>query len=126
VKDNACSVPIVQVSPRISMIAAIDTDGNTYFSLTQTNSNSKVMEIFFKQLVQKLDKEHLNWRKSHIIMLDNAPYHNSEHILKVLDDYSIPVIFTGPHSYDAAPIELWFARFKSVNINPECLPMGKL
>ena len=28
-------------------------------------------------------------------------------------------MISGPHSYDAAPFELWFSIFKRVNINPE-------
>ena len=38
--------------PRISMIVAMDTNGNVYQSLTQSNSNSKIMELFFRQLVR--------------------------------------------------------------------------
>ena len=34
--------------PRISMIVAMDTNGNVYQSLTQSNSNSKIMELFFR------------------------------------------------------------------------------
>ena len=35
------------------------------------------------------------------------------------------MLFTGPHSYDAAPIELLFASFKSDDVNPNHLPQGK-
>jgi transposase len=83
------------------------------------------MEIFFKQLINKLDKERLNWRQHTILLLDNAPYHNSGQTLKMFDEYNIPIMFTGPHSYSAVPIETWFAHFKSVDINPERLPLGK-
>ena len=48
---------IVQVQPRISMIMGIKTNGAIYMSLVQANSNSKVMEIFFRDLVKKLDQE---------------------------------------------------------------------
>ena len=41
--------------PRVSMIAAVDTDGEVFLSLVQSNSNTKVMEIFMRQLVLKLD-----------------------------------------------------------------------
>jgi hypothetical protein len=37
----------------------------------------------------------------------------------------VPVIFTGPHSYAAAPIELLFAHFKAADINPRRLKTGK-
>jgi len=57
--------------------------------------------------------------------LDNAPYHKSAAALKVLEDLSVPVIFTGPHSYDAVPVELLYAAFKSRDINPRHVPTGK-
>jgi len=40
------SVPQLQIAPRISMIAGLDQTGRVYLSLLQSNSNSKVMEIF--------------------------------------------------------------------------------
>ena len=43
------------VVPRISMIVALDTDGRVFLSLVQANSNSKIMDIFIRQLVKKLD-----------------------------------------------------------------------
>ena len=39
-KHYSNSNPIVQVAPRISMILCMDTLGNVYLSLTQSNSNS--------------------------------------------------------------------------------------
>ena len=56
-KDTTNSVPTLNIIPRISMLIAIDTLGNLYLSLTQSNSNSKIMSIFLKELVKKLDKE---------------------------------------------------------------------
>ena len=37
------SVPTLALSPRISMITGLDNHGNSYLTLTQCNSNSKVM-----------------------------------------------------------------------------------
>jgi len=71
------SVPQLQLNPRISMITGLDSEGKIYLSLLQSNSNSKVMEIFFRQLVKKLDRERRNWRRDTVIILDNAPYHTS-------------------------------------------------
>jgi hypothetical protein len=50
------SVAKMMMQPRISMIAGLDSIGNVYLSLVQSNSNNKVMEVFFQQLVKKLDK----------------------------------------------------------------------
>ena len=58
-------------------------------------------------------------------MLDNAPYHVSESTLELMEGLEIPVVFTGPHSYDAAPIELLFAAFKADDVNPNMIRQGK-
>ena len=41
------SVAKLLITPRISMIMAVDTNGEVFFSLVQSNSNAKIMEIFF-------------------------------------------------------------------------------
>ena len=43
----------------------------------------------------------------------------------MLEQLQVPIMISGPHSYDAAPCELWFALFKSVNINPRKVKTGK-
>ena len=57
--------------------------------------------------------------------MDNAPYHTSSSTMKILEELEIPMIFTGPHSYDASPCELAFGHFKKADINPRKLPMNK-
>ena len=83
------------------------------------------MEIYLRQLVLKLDQEDAEWRTTTVILLDNAPYHASESTIDLMEGLKIPVLFTGPHSYDAVPIELLFAAFKSRDINPRHVPQGK-
>ena len=60
-----------------------------------------------------------------MVLLDNAPYHTAPGILNVFEALRIPVLFTGPHSYDAAPCELFFAAFKREDINPNRVKTGK-
>jgi hypothetical protein len=45
--------------------------------------------------------------------------------MKVLERLNVPIIMLGPYSYDAAPIELFFAAFKKADINPSKVPLGK-
>ena len=111
--------------PRITMFLALDTADEVYLSLLQSNSNNRVMEIYLRQLVLKLDREDINWRANTVILLDNAPYHTSEGTLDLMEGLRLPILFTAPHSYDAAPIELLFAAFKSKDINPWHVPQGK-
>ena len=107
------------------MFLAIDSNGKTYLTLLQSNTNNKIIEIYLRQLVLKLDKEDKNWRSNTVILLDGAPYHTSENTLELMEGLRVPVLFTGPHSYDAVPCELWFAAFKSDDVNPSKVPMSK-
>ena len=45
----------LEVNPRITMILGLDTLGNMYVSLAQANSNSQMMELYFRSLAYKLD-----------------------------------------------------------------------
>ena len=83
------------------------------------------MEMFFVRLLEKLDSEKPNWRQNTIILMDGAPYHQSLAMLEFYEEHQVPVLLTGPHSYDASPIELFFAAFKCKDINPEQLTTGK-
>ena len=112
------SLPTLALSPRISMITGVDTLGNSYLTLTQSNSNSKVMEIYFMALVKKLDKIRPNWRDKTVILLDGASYHKSRETIEIFERLRIPVMFLAPHSYNVAPCELYFAWFKKDEINP--------
>ena len=78
--------------------------------------------MFFRELVSTLNSENRYWRHTTVILLDNAPYHASNYTLGVFKELSIPVMFLGPYSYDAAPCELFYAWFKSDDINPRKLP----
>ena len=63
------------MAPRVSMILAIDNNGEAYVSLSQSNSNSSMMALFIKDLVRILDKENTDWRRDTIWFWDGAPYH---------------------------------------------------
>ena len=66
------------MSPRISMLAAIDSLGNAYMTLTQSNTNSAVMGLYFKHLTKKLDRERPDWRRNTIVLMDGASYHQDQ------------------------------------------------
>ena len=123
--NETTSTSSMVMVPRISMIAAIDTDGEVYVTLTQSNSNSSIMEMYFRHLVKVLDRKSRYWRNHTVILLDGAPYHTSKVTKEILDELEIPTMYLGPHSYDAAPIELFFAWFKSADINPRKVSQGK-
>ena len=100
------------------MLLALDSTGQSYLTLTQSNSNSSIMELFVRGLVKKLDAQDVNWRDYMVFLLDNAPYHTSNDTLETMKSLNVPLLFFGPHSYDAAPCELWYGWFKTADINP--------
>ena len=60
-----------------------------------------------------------------MFLLDNAPYHTSEKTRTVTKALKMRVIYSGPYSYSAAPIELLFAGLKFGELNTESLGTGK-
>ena len=119
------SVRTMQLAPRLSLIIGVDTLGGVYAMLTQANSNAALMRVYFASLCRRLDQERPGWRGDTVVLLDNAPYHCGASTLRVLQQLRVPVAFFGPHSYDAAPAELFFAWFKSTDINPGHVATGK-
>ena len=113
------------VSPRISMIAAVGSCGSVFLSLTQVNTNSEVLAVYFTELVKQLEKQNKNFRNDTIILLDNAAYHGTTEVREFLAFLGVPVIYSGPYSYTAAPAERYFAHFKAGQLNLNALPTGK-
>ena len=112
-KNTPCTITDKFMSPRLALIAALDTDGNIYFSLTHANTDSDVMLLFMLRLVNKLNQETPDWMSNSIVLFDNAKYHCSEDTIRGLKKLQIPVIYSGPYSYSSAPIELLFAGLKT-------------
>ena len=77
-KNSTNSIPLRGITPRISMIAAIDTEGRVYFTLTQVNTDSNVFTLFLKRLFDKLSQEDRSWKSKSIILYDGAKYHVSD------------------------------------------------
>ena len=123
--DSAGSVKDKQVQPRISLIAALDTEGRIWCALTQDNTDSDVMTLFLRYLVRRLDLETPGWQENSTILLDNAAWHTNPIMKQRLSRMQLPIIYSGPYSYSTAPIELMFAALKLGDLNPNRLPTGK-
>ena len=113
------------ISHRLSLIAALDTEGNVYYSLTQANTDQNVMLAFLLHLVNQLDLERPSWREDTVILLDGARYHTGANIREYLRKLRLDVIWSAPYSYSTAPIELVFGALKLGELNPEQQGTGK-
>ena len=78
-----------------------------------------------KHLAGTLDKGRPNWRDNTIILLDNASYHKSTATQEVLEALDMPIMYSGPYSFNIAACELFFSRLKQDVLNPNDLPLGK-
>lgn len=124
-KHEACTMPMRAVSPRISVIAAIDTDGHVWFALTQANTDSNVLLAFMRALILRLDRELPGWEQDSLILLDGAKYHTSPEMRQHFEALDLPVMYTAPYSYSSSPIERLFAALKLGELNRQMVPTGK-
>ena len=83
------------------------------------------MLLFVSTLIRRLDQETPGWKDDTVILLDNAAWHTSWVMQKRLARLGITVIYSGPYSYAAAPVDLAFAALKLGDLNPDRLPTGK-
>ena len=70
--NSPATVTSSTVSPRLSLLAALDTDGNVWYALTQANTGQNVMLVFLQHLVKILDVEIPGWRVDTYLLVDGA------------------------------------------------------
>ena len=83
------------------------------------------MALFLNSLVKKLDSETPGWQEDTVFLLDNASYHTSDETRAVFRTLGLKILFSGPYSYSAAPVELLFGGLKNGELNPGGLTTGK-
>ena len=88
-----------QVSPRLALIASLDSDGRIFFSLTHANTDSDIMVMFISCLCRKLDAELVDWKSNSVFLLDNAKYHVSDDCRQFFKMLGVEIILSGPYSY---------------------------
>ena len=123
--DSTCSETIKAISPSLSMIAALDTDGRVFFSLGHAATDHDTLMLFLRHLAAELDKDSPGWQEDATILLDNAPYHTGEEIKSYMLKMQLPVMYTAPYSYSSSPIETLFAHLKLGELNVAHEPTGK-
>ena len=113
------------VSPRLSLIVAIGSDGKLHYSLTQVNTDHRVFCLFITELVKKLNKEDPSWKDNTIVVIDGASYHTHDDTKELFKQLGVTLAITAPYSYSTSPAELVFARFKQGEINDSLTKTGK-
>ena len=113
------------LTARIALMNVIDTSGAAYVALSTGKTDSDVIVTFLSYLCSRLDEEEPDWRDKCVMLLDNAPYHHSSKTRRAMRKLGIRVIYSGPYSFSAAPIETYFAHLKTGELNPMKLQLGK-
>ena len=60
-RDGEGNVILNSVSPRLSMIAALDNEGNVWYTLSHANTDSNMIALFLLKLTRSLDSEQPGW-----------------------------------------------------------------
>ena len=81
--------------------------------------------VFLVQLDRQLDSERPGWRDDTVLLLDGARYHTGSKVREHMRRLKLEVIWSGPYSYSAAPIETVFASLKLGELNVDKHPTGK-
>ena len=113
------------ISPSLSMIAALDSDGRVYFSLGHAATDQDTFMLFMRHLVKQLDVESPGWEDNTVILIDNATYHTGKKILKYFTKMQVPIMYSAPYSFSSAPIESLFAHLKLGELNQAGINTGK-
>ena len=101
------------------MIAALDNFGKIWFSLGHAATDGDVIALFLMNMVKMLDNEDPNWRDNTIFLWDNTPYHTSAETKMIIHRLGLQIIYSGPYSFSAAPIETLFSGLKLGELNLE-------
>ena len=104
---------------RVSLIGAISSTGNFYFTCNQGMNNAVAIYHFLLKLVLLLDQRDSTWRQHTIILMDNSTTHRSRLLLRRLERLKVPIFFLGPYHFNLAPAEKFFAYAKNFDLNPE-------
>jgi hypothetical protein len=121
--NNSVSSKIV--SPRLSLIVAIDNFGSIYYSMTQVATDQDVFMLFLQHLTDKLTAESPNWPASTYFLMDGALYHKAKDTLTKMKALAMKTVIAGPYGWLGSPVELVFGYLKRVDLNVHNAKTGK-
>lgn len=96
----------------INIICALTSTGEVWYTVNSGKTKTDSFAWFMVKIVEHLDSHDQDWRKRTIIMVDNAQYHRSEPIKKLITNLNIPWLYMGPYQFRVAPVEMVFNYVK--------------
>jgi transposase len=100
------------------MIAAITSQGHTFFTINQGKTTSLTFLLFIVKLCKELDNRDRDWRIRSTLLLDNASIHRAKQSLAAFEQMGLPIMFLAPYSFKMAAVEKLFAVVKNRDLNP--------
>lgn len=116
-RGEANSLPSRDFGSRLSLLMAVDTDGNSYQALSHANTDHRTFQLFIWRLTNKLSEEDYHWRQNSVFIMDGASYHKEATTAEILRKLGAKTVILAPYAYPIAPVELYFAHFKRTNLN---------
>lgn len=92
---------------RLSIIGALS--GQTFFApmVYQGYCTAKVIEAWLERFLLP------NLKPGQVIIMDNAPFHNSRRIRELIEEAGCELLFLPTYSPDLNPIEHWWHKIKT-------------
>jgi transposase len=69
-------------------------------------------------LIEQLDNDNHDWRKTATILLDNASIHRSRAAKAHFEAMGLPLMYLAPYSFKMAAVEKLFSFVKNRDLNP--------
>ena len=101
-RQETNSVSAKDISPRINVFAAIDTEGRSYLSITQCINNHEVFCLYIHKLLAKLQQERPNFRENTIFQIDGASMHVAKETRNYMTNLGIKVFITAPYGVSSS------------------------
>ena len=73
---------------------------------------------FILGLIEQLDNDNHDWRKTTTVLLDNASIHRSRVTKCHFEGLGLPLMYLTPYSFKMATVEKLFSFDKNHNLNP--------
>ena len=74
--------------------------------------------LFMLGLIEQLDNDKLDWRKTTTILLDNASIHRTRAAKANFEAMGLPLMYLAPNSFKMAAVEKLFSFVKDRDLNP--------
>ena len=112
-KGGTREIASLRLQDKLSIIAAIFSDGHWVLRMSRCNTNSNVFIEFVDELRKFINSKDYYKDKTILLLIDNASYHKTKPVVEKLRWISRLIIFIPPYSPQFNPIELFFAALKA-------------